>query len=255
MALEAPLSFQLYSARNFPPLDAELKIVADAGFTNVETYGAFYDDVDGSAALLKRYGLTAKSGHFGLAALESDPKSVITIARKFGMDTVIVPYLGPDERPGDRAGWVSVGERLAKAAAAVRREGLGFAWHNHDFEFRALPDGSLPIEHLLAEGVDWEADLAWIVRGGADPKPWLSRYAGRVPLIHVKDIAPAGENAAEEGWADVGAGTLPWQDYWDLAVASGARIMVAEHDNPSDLARFATTSAAAMRRFNERKGR
>ena len=39
MAPSHPLSFQLYSARNFPPLESELRIVAEAGFTNVEAYG------------------------------------------------------------------------------------------------------------------------------------------------------------------------------------------------------------------------
>src|SRR4051794_34552773 len=179
MALTQPLSFQLYSARNFPPLESQLRIVSDAGFTNVEPYGAFYDDVGEAARLFKQFGLSAKSGHFGLDAIENDLGGVVSIARTLGMDYVVAPYLQPADRPTEIGAWKSFGERLAKAAARVRGEGLKFGWHNHDFEFHALPDGSVPIEHVLTEDVLWEADLAWIVRGKADPAAWLKRYSGR----------------------------------------------------------------------------
>jgi sugar phosphate isomerase/epimerase len=247
MALTDPISFQLYSARNFPPLDRQLAMLAAEGYTNVEPYSAFYGDVGAAKRLLDVNGLKARSGHFGLDQLEREPEAVLSIAQALGMDFVIVPYIVPESRPTDRAGWVAFGQRLARAGAPVRAKGLRFGWHNHDFEFRPLPDGSFPIEHVLADdGVLWEADIAWIARGEADPRPWLRRYAGRIPLVHVKDIAPAGQKRDEDGWADVGSGTLPWQDYWDLAVASGAEVMIAEHDNPSDFGRFAHASAEAM---------
>lgn len=247
MALTDPLSMQLYCARNHPPLDRQLGVIKDAGYTNVEPFGALYDQVPDLKPLLDRHGLSAKSGHVALAVVEGDRDRAIRIARTLGMSTVVVPYLPPDARPADRAGWTALGDRLAKAAEGLRREGLRLAWHNHDFEFAALPDGSLPIEHVLADGVLWEADLAWVTKGGADPKPWIERYRGRIPLVHVKDIAPAGQKADEDGWADVGSGTMPWPDLWARCVAAGAETMIAEHDNPSDFGRFARASAAAMR--------
>jgi sugar phosphate isomerase/epimerase len=251
MALTDPLSFQLYSARNDPPLDQQLPLLAAEGFTNVETYGAFYEDVEGARQLFHRHCLKARSGHFGLDLLEKDPGKVLEIADRFGMEIVVVPYLGAEDRPRDAVGWAAFGQRLAKAGVPVRDQGLRFAWHNHDFEFKPLPDGSHPIEHILVPGVLWEADIAWIARANADPRPWLKRYSGKVPLVHVKDIAKAGEKLDEDGWADVGAGILPWQDYWDLGVAAGAEAMIAEHDNPSNLPRFAHASAEAMRRFDK----
>lgn len=249
MALTNPLSFQLYSARNFPPLEDQLKTIANAGFNTVEPYGAFYVDVPGASRLFKEFGLTAPSGHFGIDSLESDLDANLAIADALGIKTIVVPYLLPDARPKDTAGWKAFGERLAAIGEKVRKAGRGFAWHNHDFEFVALPDGSFPIEHILTEGVKWEADIAWIVRAKADPKPWIARYGAIMPLVHVKDIAPAGENTNEDGWADVGTGVVGWETIWPLCVKAGAEIMVAEHDNPADLKRFATVSADAMRRL------
>jgi sugar phosphate isomerase/epimerase len=67
--------------------------------------------------------------------------------------------------------------------------------------------------------------------------------------VHVKDIAPAGEKADEDGWADVGAGTVAWSEFWPQCVTAGAECMVAEHDSPNDFDRFARVSASAMRRY------
>jgi sugar phosphate isomerase/epimerase len=247
MALIYPLSFQLYSGRKFPPLNSQLTIIADAGFTNVEPYGALYGDASGLARLLGDCGLTAKTGHFGLSQLEEDFDGMIAAADILGITTLIAPSLPDEQRPADVEGWKAVGARLAVLSEKIARAGRRFAWHNHAFEFAALPDGSRPIEHILGDGVLWEADIAWLMRAGAEAAPWLKRYEGRVPAIHVKDIAFAGENSEEDGWADVGTGTADWQMLWPLCVTAGAEIMVAEHDNPSDLRRFATVSADTMR--------
>ena len=143
------------------------------------------------------------------------------------------------------------GERLARSRDAFAREGLRFAWHNHDFEFEPLPDGSYPIEHVLGSDLAWEADLAWVTLGGADPVGWIDRYRDRIPLVHVKDVAPAGARTDEDGWADVGEGALPWPALWSACVAAGAEIMIAEHDNPSDFARFARASSATMKTLSQ----
>jgi sugar phosphate isomerase/epimerase len=82
--------------------------------------------------------------------------------------------------------------------------------------------------------LQWEPDLAWIVRGGADPLALLQKYAGRCPRIHVKDLAPAGTGEDEKGFADVGYGTLDWASLLPAARAAGAEWYIVEHDLPRD---------------------
>ena len=241
------LSFQLYSARNFPPLDEQIAMLASLGYENVEPFGALLDQADALGTLLRRHGLTAKSSHVALEALETGLPAAASTLRSLGTELAVAPYLVAEQRPGDAAGWASLGERLAAVAGKLKAEGLRFAWHNHDFEFRPLADGSMPIEHLIVGDVLWEADLAWVAKADVDPLPWLDRYSGRVPALHVKDIAPAGEKADEDGWADVGTGVLPWPALWRAAMAAGAEMAIAEHDNPSDARRFAAASLDAMR--------
>ena len=249
MTLKHPLSMQLYSARKFPPVESQLAATAKYGFDTVETFGPFYEDARETRRLFDKHGLRARSGHFSLSMAEDEPDKTLEVADALGIEIVVVPFILPDQRPADAAGWSALGERLAKISAWFAAHRLRFAWHNHDFEFKALPDGSMPIEHILGKHLLWEADVAWVVRAGVDPRPWIERYAGRMPLVHVKDIAPAGQNADEDGWADVGKGVVPWAELWPLCVASGAEIMVAEQDNPSEFDRFARNSAEAMRGY------
>ena len=250
MAITAPLSFQLYSARNASSDTNVLQTLAEAGYTNVETYRPNYDDVEGFKRAMDAAGLTARSGHFDLTLAEENFGRVVEICHILGIETVVIPYLLPDVRPTDIAGWREIGSRLSELAADCAEEDLRLAWHNHDFEFVPLSDGSYAIDHILTDGVLWEADPAWIVRAGANPAEWLTRYADRLASVHVKDIAPAGEKTDEDGWADVGTGIVDWGQLWTIAANSSATLMIAEHDKPSDFARFAKVSADAMRELS-----
>jgi sugar phosphate isomerase/epimerase len=247
-------SYQLYSSRNFPPLSATLKMVADAGYTAVEGYGGLYASdalVAELSAALKTTGLAMPTGHFSLDMLEGEAAKVLGIAKSLKMERLYCPHIDAAQRPKDAAGWRAFGARLEKAAKPYRDAGLGFGWHNHDFEFVALPDGSIPQALILAAGPDleWEIDVAWVIRGGGDPLQWIKDYTGRITAAHVKDIAPAGQNASEDGWADVGHGTVDWKTLTAALRKAGCKHLVMEHDNPSDDARFARRSIASAKTF------
>lgn len=247
MSLDHRLSFQLYSAREFPPLADQLATLAALGFTNVEPYGDLYRDIDGLKAALNANGLSAMSGHFDLPMLERDAPGAIAIANTLGMKIIIAPWLEQADRPRDAAGWKALAARLAKLHAVFSAAGLTFGWHNHDFEFTPLADGTMPIEHLLeGNDVGLELDVAWVVRAGVDPLPWLSRYSDRLLAVHVKDIAPAGENVDQDGWAHLGKGTVDWKAIWPAVAATKARLAILEHDQPLDWRLFAEESAATL---------
>jgi len=250
------VSFQLYSARNFPPLADVLKTVGAAGYKQVEGYGALYAALDDAAlAALKadmdESGVTMPSAHFGLDMLESEPAGVLKIANTLGIRAIYCPYLLPDQRPADAAGWKAFGERLEKAGEPFRDAGLDFGWHNHDFEFVALPDGSIPQDHIFAGGpnLSWEADIAWVIRGGADPFAWIEKYGNRITAVHVKDIAAAGENTDQDGWADVGHGTVDWKRLFKALAATPAKYYIVEHDNPKDFKATAERSIASIKTY------
>ncbi|MCG6858755.1 MAG: sugar phosphate isomerase/epimerase [Salaquimonas sp.] len=248
------LSYQLYSSREFPPLSDTLAMLKRVGYAEVEGFGGLYVDPPGLKSALDGAGLVMTSGHFGLDMLEDEPERAIGIAQTVGMKAVFCPHIAADLRPSDAAGWHAFGARLQKAGEPIRAAGLIYGWHNHNFEFAALPDGTFPMDAILAGGPDlaWQADIAWIVRGGADPLEWIDRYGDRIAAIHIKDIAPAGECVDEDGWADVGQGTMPWPAIFRrVKEKTPAKLFVMEHDKPNDDVRFATRSFEAVNSFGD----
>ncbi|MTH78091.1 sugar phosphate isomerase/epimerase family protein [Paracoccus aestuariivivens] len=245
------LSYQLYSSRNFAGLDRTCAMLADLGYQAVEPFGGLFDQPEALIGAVEANGLRVPSAHINLAELERDPSRFVDLAGRLGIQTYYAPFIAPDQRPTDAAGWKEFGARLSRAGAPLRAEGLGFGWHNHDFEFVAQDDGSIPMHSILEGGPDleWEADLAWVVRGGADPFEWLDSYAPRITAAHIKDIAPQGEMLDEDGWSDPGTGTLDWAALCRALEGTRARLFVMEHDNPSDDARFAKAGATLHARI------
>lgn len=243
------VSFQLYSARNFTPWADVLSTLAKHGYKHVEGFGGNYEDVTAFKAMLDANGLSMESGHFSIDALENDFDGVLATAREFGMARIYCPHLVAEERPADAIGWAAFAARLELVGEKVRAAGFDFGWHNHDFEFSALPDGSLPMQLILdkAPSISWEADIAWIVRGGSDPLDWIARYGSRITSAHVKDIAAPGECVDEDGWADVGHGVMAWKAIYAALQEAGVKLYVMEHDNPSDNDRFARRSIESFR--------
>ena len=241
------IGFQLFSARNYPLADV-LKKIAALGYSHAEGYGALYTDPAALKGMLDANGLTMPTAHIGLADLEDTGKT-LKLAETLGIKVVICPWLAPDQRPTSADGWKAFGDKLQKIGKPFQDAGLGFGYHNHDFEF-ATYDGRYAMDLLLeaAPAVNVEADVAWIFRGKGDAAKWLADNGERIVAVHVKDIAAPGENTDEDGWADVGHGVLPWKDLWKVArEKTRAQYFVAEHDNPSDIDRFASRSIATIK--------
>jgi sugar phosphate isomerase/epimerase len=246
MSIADELSIQLYSLRDYKDLDAQLDALAEIGFRRVEAVGGHLSDAKATRAKLDARGLSAPTGHVGMDDLRSRADWVLEQARIVGIEQLFMPAVAAEDRvqPPDR--WKAVGEELGKLAQTFAAAGIPLGYHNHHWELEPFDDGRTPLEILFdasrGSGLRWQADIAWLVRGGADPVVWLERYKDRLVSAHVKDIAPAGQNVDEDGWADIGKGTLDWPKLWREAKSRGAKWMVLEHDKPKDAVGFARSS-------------
>ncbi len=250
MASPDQLSIQLYSLRFMPSLDGALDAVKAAGLTQVETYGPQFDDAAALADQLAARGLAATTAHVGIAALREKFDATVAAARRLGIGQIFMPAVPPEQRQSDGPFWSALGAELGEMARRMQGEGIGLGYHNHHWEMQRKDGDKTALDLLFAASagspLNWEADVAWLVRGNADPKAVITRYQDRFVAAHVKDIAPAGENADEDGWADIGHGVLDWSDLWRFCRGAGAKWMVLEHDKPSDGARFVSRSVAAL---------
>ena len=183
-------SYQLYSSRNFPPMSATL---GDAGprwaIAPSKATARFMPMMRKCAELIGgtwAIGLTMPTGHFGLAQLEADPLKVIEHRQHAGHEADLLPLSAcpMTARPMPPAGGPSA-RGCRRPARPYRAAGFGFGWHNHDFEFKRAGRRIDAAWTGSCEGgpdLEWEIDVAWVIRGGADPLAWieaLSRTGSR----------------------------------------------------------------------------
>ncbi len=243
------ISVQLYSLRDAGDLAAQLRLVREAGFPQVESVATHGLAPQEFAARVTAEGLAVSSMHASLAWLEADRPAVVAACRATACPLVVMPWLPMGERPATAAGWRALGERLAAIGERLADDGLRLAYHNHEFEFLAY-DGRAALDWLFdaapASRLGWEADLGWVCRAGADPWAWTGRHADRLVALHAKDIAPPGTAVDEDGWAALGRGIVPWAELLP-ALAPRVPLAVFEHDRPRDAAAVLRTSHDFLR--------
>lgn len=121
---------------------------------------------------------------------------------------------------------------LNKTGEAAKKAGLGFAYHNHDAEFKTV-EGVVPYELFLSETnsdlVKMELDVAWAIKGGVDPVALFQKHPGRFPLWHLKDL-----DAERKTVLPVGKGTIDYKRIFKGASNAGLENYFVEHDMPPD---------------------
>ncbi len=243
-------AYQLYSSRNFGPVENTLAMLKAAGYSAVEGFGGVYGDPPKLRAALDAHGLLMPSGHLASTCWKRS-RTKPSHRPQPRHDDPRHALAQPRTPPHRLRRLEALGRRLDALTRRYRPEGFAVAYHNHDFEFVRTADGAVPQAVLFdaAPLLDWEIDVAWVVRGGEDAVKWIGDYRSIITIAHVKDIAPQGHNTDEDGWSDVGQGTIDWKAC--MAALSNSRCMsfVMEHDNPKDDRRFAANSIAAARKL------
>ena len=135
-------------------------------------------------------------------------------------------------------------EVLNRTAAAAKKAGLKFVYHNHDAEFRSV-EGSVPYDVFLKDTeIKMELDLAWAVKGGQDPVALFKKHPGRFTLWHVKDL-----DASRENVLPVGKGTIDFKPIFDAANKAGLQYYFVEHDMPKDALASIQESMVALKKM------
>lgn len=214
--------------------------VGDTTFEGVELAG-LPENPAGVAEALRESGLDVAGAHVGIEELEDDLDGTIETCETIGCDRLIVPYL--DERHFQSVEAVEeTAARLETLAGRVGSHGVTLGYHNHDHEFVAADGDRSAFEVLIDETDDpvaFELDVGWAVAAGADPVALLDRLAGRVPLVHVKDVADGYPVELGDGELDVDASAT-------AAIEAGAEWLVYEHDEPADPAASLARGAAVL---------
>ncbi|WP_281889747.1 sugar phosphate isomerase/epimerase [Paenibacillus sp. YYML68] len=224
------IGVQLYTLRDELAADfrGTLRKVAELGYEGVEFAG--YGDIaaDEMKALLQELGLQVAGSHVSLERLRSNLEGEIAYMKTIGGKTIICPYSSPD---ADEEGWKAVIAELRSYGEQISKHGLLFAYHNHEFEFEGKVGDSLIFDAIFEssspETLQVEMDVCWVKRGGQDPIAYIHKYAGRLPLVHMKDFNYDGDGVQT---LELGQGIVPLAEVLAAASDSGVQWLIVEQD-------------------------
>ncbi|MGK7393653.1 MAG: family 16 glycoside hydrolase [Candidatus Cyclobacteriaceae bacterium M3_2C_046] len=241
-AYQHPFALQLYSLRNQMNQDPEktLQMVADMGFTEVETAGFHGMTAEAYSKKLKELGLKCSGMHVGYEKLKNNMPQVIQEAKLFGAKYIVCPWLPHDETPTleNINQWAS---DLNIFGQQLQQEQLIMVYHNHGYEFQPYQQGTLfdvLMEKTNPEQVKYQMDVFWTIHPGQDPIKLMKQYPGRFISLHLKDMAKGTEtgnltgHAPEEAIALFGEGMIDLQGILKEARLQGIKHYYMEDESP-----------------------
>jgi len=236
----------LYSVRNEMGKDAKetLKKVAEIGYKYIEAVdyrdGKFYGMTpEEFKKQLNDLGMVPLSIHMGMVTLDNADKLIADVkAAGFQYFVAPVPPMGMAKfnREARSMAMSDNVDSLVLVLNAIGQKckaaGLEFLYHNHNFEFVANANGVVPydymLEHLDPVIVNFQMDLYWVTKAGADPVAYFEKYPGRFKIWHIKDMDSQGR------FAPVGTGTIDFKRLLAKKDLAGMKYYIVEQDQTFD---------------------
>ena len=148
-------------------------------------------------------------------------------ASEIGMKYLICPHIGAQKSIDD---YKRFADQFNKCGEIANKNGIRFAYHNHDYSFKAMA-GGMPQDVMMnatdANLVDFEMDIYWVVAAGADPITYLKKYPNRFKLCHVKDLikTPTGHESCI-----LGKGTIDFKNILYVGAQNGLKFHIIEQE-------------------------
>lgn len=247
-----PVGVQVYSVRGDAERDlaGTLKKIKEIGYDGVELAGLYGHTPVQVRTAIEEAGLIALSAHVPFQELREDIEGVVGQYKEIGVKYIAIPYLMDEDRPGTPKFEENVKtfERIGKVC---KEKGIELLYHNHDFEFVKMPDGRYALDYIYdtipADLLKTELDTCWVKVAGEDPAAYVRKYAGRSPIVHLKDFHKEGRPAnmyeligttvekkeASAGsfeFRPVGHGDQDMPSILEASIAAGSEWVVVEQD-------------------------
>jgi sugar phosphate isomerase/epimerase len=259
-----PIGIQLYTVGKPLGEDAPgtLKQLHAIGYREVESAGLAKHTAKEFRGYLDDAGLKCPSAHLQLAGDKIDEQfeEAQTLGAHFAVSSVLRSF-SPEFMKAARTAMQSNGatpmpkmapmteddfkktaEQMNEVGQKAKAAGLQYAYHNHNFEFQKMPDGSPAYDLLVTETdpelVKFEIDCGWMVVAGFDPVAYFKKYPGRFRMLHIKDFKPVAAPTTELMGAgrpqgtDLGTGFVKYEAIFTAGKAAGIEHIFVEQEAP-----------------------
>jgi sugar phosphate isomerase/epimerase len=227
------IAIQLYTLRRLigRDLPATINRVADIGYRAVEFAGLEGCNATTARAALDAAGVRVIGAHVPFQALQQGLAAELDQLETLGCRRVVVPWVDPALR-ASASDVNQLARRLNDLADECSERGFKLAYHNHAYEFERIDATTIwdILVPRLQSGIELEIDVYWATHAGRDAVRLIQGEAGRVRLIHMKDMARGrlGEDLPP------GDGTLPWAQIVQAGRVAGVEWYIVEQDSPLD---------------------
>jgi len=231
------IGIQFYTLRdqckNLNDFAETLKKVANIGYKNVQISCVCDYEPEWLAENLKKNGLKCVLTHTSPAQLKGDIAKVCKDHDIFGCDCIGLGFHNFSTSV-EGPSYKDFYNEYKDIIKAIKANGKYFMYHNHAKEFLRF-DGKNVLEHMAEDFAPDELgfilDTFWIQAAGANPAEWIKKFAGRIPVIHLKDYT-FNENFKdfEDNIAVVGEGNINFDRVFEAAENGGVEYMLVEQD-------------------------
>lgn len=221
-----------------------LKEIRDVGYKNIEDAGYADGKFYGMTPLefrtyLDEIGLIPVSSHQGGITFDNADQTISDL-KMVGYEYLVIPvppmghftFDNETKAMGMTGGAENLLQILNVIGEKCNKAGLKLLYHNHDFEFKIDEDGIIPIDYLLENSdpsiVNFEIDLYWAEKAGADPIKYFEKYPNRFKAWHLKDMDSLGR------FAPIGKGQLDFSKYLSKKDIAGMEYYFVEQDMTFD---------------------
>lgn len=151
------------------------------------------------AFLIKQAGLQVVSVHEDLGTIQRESDTVITEAKNFGTDKVVITGMYRFDY-SDKNAVLKLARDLNEAGETLKQSGIHLLYHNHNCEFRKVEPGKtaydLLIENTDPDLVGFEFDSYWPTEAGVSAISLMEKLGSRMKLYHINDRGTRLEGAS-----------------------------------------------------------
>lgn len=229
---------QLYTLRDFiqtaEDFDSTLARLKAMGVRDVQISGIGGDvTAEAQKASLDRYGMRVCVTHQSYDRITHELPALIKLHQTIDCDALGLGYAPEDVRSTTQKVRALI-ETFESVARELKKSGISFHYHNHDFEFKKLADSDRTMmELLLSESdpalVHLIPDVAWIHVAGVDPVRFLAENAERFKVVHFKDYVPKEDGRPR--FVSLGQGVVDLQACYDVCCEKEIPFIMYEQDD------------------------
>ena len=234
--LKNKFAAQLYSLRKDFEKDCEytIKTLKEIGFNAVQVDGMRGNDMHDVAKILKKYNMKIAGMHIKHDRFFNDVEGIIKEAELFGSKDIYDKYI--DDEYQNEEGYRLTRETLRNVAVKLSSLGFRVGLHNPEYDFNNTIDGKRVLEYITApfpEGQIYpEMDTYWVKVAGLEPCSYIQQFAGRMPIMHLKDFIPGFESEdMENNLTELGRGSVDFKSILQWGESNGVEYYAIEQDS------------------------